>query len=163
SKKANSLARDPALHQQADRASSQASRDRAQVKQGAEAMRPEAQQPLEKERRRAEALANELARAQQVIETQVALASKARDQAAQRDLRTQGARASKAREEAVQLKPAEERATAALRQSVKTEHDRAEALTGELAKARRDFETQLALSKAGDEAAQVKKAAESAT
>src|SRR5207247_887635 len=79
--KADSLARDRVLHQQADGASSQASRDRAQVKQGAEAMRPEAQQPLEKERHRAEALADELTRAQQVIETQVALASKAREAA----------------------------------------------------------------------------------
>ncbi|MBR1155268.1 hypothetical protein [Bradyrhizobium sp. JYMT SZCCT0428] len=195
---ADSLARDPALHQQADRASSRAPRDTAQVKQGAEAMRPEAQQPLEKERRRAEALANELAKAQQVIETQVALASKARDQAAQlsqaaesgmaelrqslqkehdraealagelakvrRDIETQLALPSKARDQAAERHQAAEKATASLRQSLKTEHDRAEALTGELAKARRDLETQLARStKAGDEAAQEKKAAESAT
>jgi hypothetical protein len=83
SQKADSRAPDPALDQQADRASSQAPLDTAQGKQGAAAMRPEAQQLLEKERHRAEALANELARAQQVIETQVALANKARDQAAQ--------------------------------------------------------------------------------
>jgi hypothetical protein len=178
SQKADSLARDPALHQQADQASSQAPRDTAQVKQGAEVTRPDAQQPLEKERRRAdapaneqtaqlskaaetataelrqslqnehnraEALASELAKARRDIETQLALPSKARDQAAQRN-------------------QAAEKATAELRQSLKAEHDRAEALTGELAKARRDLETQLALSsKAGDEAVQVKKAAESAT
>src|SRR5258705_149628 len=94
---------------------------------------------------RAEALANELTRAQQVIETQVALASKTRDQAAQ-------------------LSQAAESATAELRQSLQKEHDRAEALAGELATARRDLETQLALaSKAGDQAAQVNKAAENAT
>jgi len=201
SQKADSLARDPALHQQADRANSQAPRDTAQGKQGAVAMQPEAQQPLEKERRRAEALANELVKAQQVIAMQVELAGKARDQAAQlsqaaesgmaelrqslqkehdraealagelakarRDLETQLALPSKARDQAAQLKRAAEKATAELRQSLKTEHDRAEALTGELAKARRDLETQLALSsKAGDEAAQLKQlkeAAESAT
>src|SRR5437899_5759170 len=44
--------------------------DPAQARQGAEAVRPEA------ERRRADALASELAKAQQVIETQVALANK---------------------------------------------------------------------------------------
>ncbi|MCC8952381.1 hypothetical protein H8B02_02570 [Bradyrhizobium sp. Pear77] len=198
SQKADSLARDPALHQQADRAISQAPRDTAQGKQGAEAMQPEAQQSLEKERRRAEALANELARAQQIIEMQVARANKARDQAAQRNqaaekataelrqsLKTEHDRAealtgelakarrdldahlalsSKAGDEAVQVKKATESATAELRQSLKTEHDRAEALTGELARARRDLETRLALSsKAGDEALQVKKAADSAT
>jgi hypothetical protein len=146
SQKADSLARDPALHEQADRANSQAPRDTAEVKQDAGAMQPEAQQqPLEKEQRRAEALANELVRAQQVIATQVELAGKARDQAAQQ-------------------KQAAEKAMASLQQSLKTEHDRAEALTGELAKARRDLETQLALlSNADDETMQAKKAAESAT
>ena len=181
--KVDSLARDPALPQQADRASSQAPRDTAQVKQGAEAKGPEAQQPLEKERRRADALANELAKSQQVIATQVELASKARDQAqkehdraealagelakARRDIDTQPALPGKTRDQAGQLKQAAEKATASLRQSLKTEHDRAEALTGELAKARRDLETQVALSsKAGEEAAQLKQlkeAAESAT
>jgi hypothetical protein len=145
SQNADPLARDPALHQQADRASSQAPRDSAQVKQGAEAMRPETQQPLETERRRAEALANELARAQQVIETQAALASKARDEAAQ-------------------VSQAADSGMAELRQSLQREHDRAEALAGELAKARRDIETQLALpSKARDQAAQRNQAAEKAT
>src|SRR5206468_2841733 len=100
---------------------------------------------LQKEHERAEAVAGELTKARRDIEAQLALPSKARDQAAQRN-------------------QAAEKATASLRQSLKTEHDRAEALTGELAKARRDLEAQLALSsKAGDEAAQEKKAAESAT
>jgi hypothetical protein len=148
SQKADSLARDPALHQQADRATSQAPRDSAQVKQGAEATRPEAQQPLEKalqkERDRADALAGEPAKARRDIETQLALPSKTRDQAAQHN-------------------QAAERATASLRQALKAEHDRAEALNGELAKARRDLEAQLALSsKAGEATAQVKQAAESA-
>ena len=55
------------------------------------------------------------------------------------------------------MKQAAESATAELRQSLQKEHDRAEALTSELAKAKRDIETQVALaSKAGDEAAQLK-------
>ena len=67
-------------------------------------------------------------------------------------------------DEAAQLKQAVDSATAELRQSLQQEHDRAEALATELAKARRDLETQVALSsKKGDEAAQFKQAAESAT
>ncbi|WP_334404895.1 hypothetical protein [Bradyrhizobium sp. AZCC 2289] len=176
--KADSLARDPALPQQAGRVSSQAPRDTAQDKQGAEVTRPEAQQPLDKERRRADAPANEqTAQLSQAAETATAelrqALQKERDRAealagelakARRDIETQLALPSKARDQAAQRNQAAEKATAELRQSLKTEHDRAEALTGELAKARRDLETQLALSsKAGDEAVQVKKAAESAT
>ncbi|MFK4401934.1 coiled-coil domain-containing protein [Bradyrhizobium elkanii] len=194
SQNADSSARD----QQAHRAISPAPRDTAQGKQGAEAMQPEAQQSLEKEQRRAEALANELARAQQIIEMQVAQANKARDQATQlsqaaesgmaelrqslqkehdraealagelakarRALETQLAFSSETSDEAAQAKRVAEIATAELRQSLKTERDRAETLTGELVKARRVLETQLALSrKASDEAVQVKKAAMSAT
>src|SRR5437762_1429654 len=67
-------------------------------------------------------------------------------------------------DEAAQLKQAVDSATAELRQSLQQEHDRAEALEKELVKARRDLETQVALSsKKGDEAAQFKQAAESAT
>jgi hypothetical protein len=80
----------------------------------------------------------------------VAVSSKAGDEAAQ----------------LTQLKQAAESATAELQQSLQKEHDRAEAQAGELAKARRDIETQVALaSKTGDEAAQLKQfkqAAESA-
>jgi hypothetical protein len=65
------------------------------------------------------------------------------------------------------LSQARETATAELRQSLQKVRDRAEALAGELAKAKRDLETQVALaSKAGDEAAklkQLKEGAESAT
>src|SRR6266550_2273477 len=67
-------------------------------------------------------------------------------------------------DEAAQLKQAVDSATAELRQSLQQEHDRAEALAMELAKARRDLARQVALSsKKGDEAAQFKQAAESAT
>src|SRR5258705_3745972 len=98
--KSDSLPQDPARHHQAeaDRASSQAAWwDAAQLQQAAEAMAPEAQQPLERERRRAEALASELATARRDTETQVALAT---------------------RDEAAQLKQAAESATAELRQSL---------------------------------------------
>src|SRR5947199_402964 len=82
---------------------------------------------------------------------------RARRARARRDVETQLALSSKAGDEAAQVKKAAESATAELRQSLQKEHDRAEALTGELARARRDLEAQLALSsKAGDEAAQLK-------
>ena len=171
----------------------------AQLKQAAEKATAALRQSLKTEHDRAEALTGELAKARRDLETQLALSSKAGDEAAQRrskaaesataelrqslqkehdraealtgelakarrDLETQLALSSKAGDEAAQVKKAAESATAELRQSLQKEHDRAEALTGELAKARRDLETQVALSsKAGDEAAQVKQAAESAT
>src|SRR6202158_5564592 len=81
---------------------------------------------LEEERARGAALANELAMARREIETQAALLRKAGDEPAQ-------------------LKKAAESATAELRQSLQREHDRAEALASELASARRDVETQVAL------------------
>ena len=125
--------------------SSKAGDEAAQVKKAADSATVELRQSLQKEHDRAEALTGELAKARRDLETQVALSSKAGDEAAQ-------------------VKKAAESATVELRQSLQKEHDRAEALTGELAKARRDLETQVALSsKAGDEAAQVKKAADSAT
>jgi hypothetical protein len=111
SQKADSLARDPARHQQAepDRAGSKAaSSDAAQAKQPTEGAMAELRQSLQKEHDRAEALASHLAWALDT-ETQVALASKAGDAAAQRTQAT-------------------ESATAELRQSLQKEHDRAEAL-----------------------------------
>jgi hypothetical protein len=100
---------------------------------------------LEEERARGAALANELAMARREIDTQAALLSKAAD-------------------EPTQFMKAAESAMAELRRSLQREHDRAEALASELASARRDVETQVALSsKKGDEAEQLKQAAESAT
>ena len=120
--------------------SSKAGDEAVQVKKAAESTTAELRQSLQKEHERAEALNGELAKARRDLETQVALSSKAGD-------------------EAVQVKKAAESTTAELRQSLQKEHERAEALNGELAKARRDLETQVALSsKAGDEAVQVKKA-----
>jgi hypothetical protein len=68
-----------------------------------------------------------------------------------------------ANEQTAQLSPAAETATSDLRQSLQKEHDRAEALAGELAKARRDIETQALPSKARDQAAQPNQPAEKAT
>src|SRR5947208_8640675 len=76
------------------------------------------QHALEEERARSAALATELAKAREAAETQVALSSKKGDETAQ-------------------LKQAAESETAELRQSLQQEHDRAEALATELAKARR--------------------------
>jgi hypothetical protein len=90
----------------------------AQLKQAAESETAELRQSLQQEHDRAEALASELARAREAVEAQVALSSKRGDEAAQ-------------------LKQAAESETAELRQSLQQEHDRAEALATELAKARR--------------------------
>src|SRR5206468_7780527 len=76
------------------------------------------------------------------------------------------AQADEAGDEAVELKQHKrtaENAKAELRQSLQKEHDRAETLASELATARRDIEIQVALaSKTGDEAAQLKQAADNA-
>src|SRR5258705_3542648 len=119
----------------------------AQVKQTSETATAELRQSLQKERDKAEALASELARAQRDIETQVALASKTGDEAAQLK----------------QLKQAAESATAELRQSLQKEHDRAEALASELTRAQRDTVTQAVVSsQKSDQAAQLQHAAEDA-
>lgn len=102
-------------------------------------------QALEGERARSAALESELAMVRRQTGTAVASSRNTGDEIAQ-------------------LKQAPKGATAELRQSLQQEHDRAEALATELAQARRDVETQVALSKKrGDEAAQLRQAAESAT
>jgi hypothetical protein len=90
----------------------------AQFKQAAESETAELRQSLQQERDRAEALATELAKAREAVETQLALSSKRGYETAQ-------------------LKQAAESEMAELRQSLQQEHDRAEALATELAKARR--------------------------
>src|SRR5260370_1069400 len=105
-----------------------------QLKQGAESAPAALRLPPQKEHDRSEALSSELARAQRDTETQLALSSKAGDEAAQLK----------------QLKEAAESATAELRLSLQKEHERSEALSSQLARAQRDTETQLALlNKAG--------------
>jgi len=104
-----------ALDKERRRADAPANEQTAQLSQAAETATAELRQALQKERDRAEALAGELAKARRDIETQLALPSKARDQAAQRN---QGRREGDRRAATV----------------LKTEHDRAEALTGEACK-----------------------------
>jgi hypothetical protein len=68
-----------------------------------------------------------------------------------------------ANEQMAKISQAVEAATAELRQSLQKERDRADALAGELAKAKREIETQVALtSKVGGEATQLKKLKEAA-
>jgi uncharacterized phage infection (PIP) family protein YhgE len=133
----------------------------------------ELQQALKQAQDKAEALASELATARQDLKSQLALASKASDEAAQlkrtqqtataelqqerergkalanelaiarHDVETQIALSRRASDEATQLKQAVKTATAEMQQ----EHNRVEALTNELATVRRDAETQLVLSR----------------
>ena len=153
-----------ALQQQAeaDQASAQvAAQEAAQIKQAVESSAPEAQQSLEKEQR-PEVLANELAEARRTID------------GLNLQLRTETAKTA-------QLLGQEHEKTAALvqdataarqeltastvqdRDALEEERARGAALASELAKARREIETQAALlRKAGDEALQLKQAAESA-
>jgi DNA-binding ferritin-like protein (Dps family) len=170
--------------------------DTAQARQTAESTTAELRQSLQQERDRAEALAQDLATARREIDAHTALAGKASDEAAQikraaentttelrqslqqernraevlaqslataqREIDKHTALASKAGDDAAQTKQAAESTTAELRQSLQQERDRAEELAQELATARREIETHTALgSKAGDDAAQIRRAAES--
>ena len=81
--------------------------------------------------------------------------------AARRDVETQTALATKARAEASELKKTADAGAADLRKSLQQERDRASRLEQDLAAARRDVETQTALAtKAGAEASQLKKTAD---
>ena len=81
-----------------------------------------------------------------------------------RDVETKAALLSKAADEAAQLRQTTEATPAELRQSLVQERDRVAALARELATARRDLETEVALSrKAGEEAEQLKQAAKVTT
>ena len=102
-------------------------------------------QALAAERDRGATLASELAMARRDVETKTALLSKAAA-------------------EATQLRQTAEATAAELRQSLLQERDRVAALAHELATARRDLETEVALSrKAGEEAEQLRQAAKGAT
>ncbi len=122
---------------------SKAGDDAAQIKRAAESTTAELRQSLQQERGKAEALAQSLATAQREIDKHTALASKAGDDAAQ-------------------IKRAAESTTAELRQSLQQERGKAEALAQSLATAQREIDKHTALAtKAGDDAAQIKRAAES--
>jgi hypothetical protein len=120
---------------------------------------------LAEERDRSAALASELATARREVEERERAEALAGELAqARRDVEAQAALSSKTGDEAEQLKRAVETATSELQQSLKQEHERAEALAGELAQARREVEAQTALaSKKADEAAQLKRAVETVT
>jgi DNA repair exonuclease SbcCD ATPase subunit len=172
--------------------------DAAQIKRAAESTTVELRQSLQQERERAEALAQTLVTAQREVDKHTVLAGKASDNAAQiklaaetttaelrkslqgerdraevlardlatarREIDTHTALASKAGDNAAQIKLAAETATVELRKSLQGERDRAEVLARDLATARREIDTHTALaSKAGDNAAQIKLAAETAT
>ena len=99
---------------------------------------------LAAERDRGAALASELSMARRDFETKTALLSKAADEAAQ-------------------FRRTAEVTATELRQSLLQERDRAAALARELATARRDLETEVALSsKAGEDAEQLRQAAKAA-
>ncbi|MEK9283304.1 MULTISPECIES: hypothetical protein [unclassified Bradyrhizobium] len=83
--------------------------------------------------------------------------------AARREVEKQAALAAKASEEAAELKRAAQSGAVDLRKSLEQEHERAARLEQDLAAARRDVETQAALTaKAGDELARLKQAEASA-
>ena len=118
-----------------------ASAEAAQIKQTAESTA--LRLSLQQERDRAEALARDLASARREIEAQATLA---RDASA----------------EAAQIKQTTESTAAELRQSLQQERDRAEALEGGLASARREIDAHATLARdASAEAAQIKQTAES--
>jgi hypothetical protein len=111
------------------------------TRQTAEGIAAELRQSLQKEREKAEALAKELTTARREVDTQAALA------------RDAGAEAAQARRSA-------EGSTVELQRSLQQERDRAEALTKELASARRDIDTHVkASSKAATEVKQIKRVA----
>jgi hypothetical protein len=119
----------------------QASDKTAELKEAAESA-VELKQSLQQERERASRIEQDLA-------------------AARRDLEKQTALATKASGDAIQQKKTADTGATELRNSLQQEHDRASRLEQDLAAARRDIESQTALaSKASEEAAQLKQAAE---
>jgi hypothetical protein len=125
--------------------SSKAADELAAIKRAAENTTAELQQSLRQEHDRAEALAQDLATARGETDTNAKLSSKAADELAA-------------------IKRAAENTTVELQQSLRQEHDRAEALAQDLATARRETGTHAKLSsKAADEVAQIKQAAKSTT
>jgi chromosome segregation ATPase len=145
---------------EADQASAQAvAQEAAQVEQAVEPAAPEARQSLEKEQR-PEVLANELAEARRAIDglnlQLQAGATKTAQLLGQEREKTAGLvqEATAARQELTA-------STVQHRHALEEESARSAALASELAMARREIETQVALlRKAGDEAVQLKRAAE---
>ena len=119
------------------------SAEAAQSKQVAESGGSDPQKSLKQERARADRLEQDLAAARRDVETKTALVLKASDIAAR-------------------AKQAAESSVGDLQKSLQKEHARADRLEQDVAAARRNAETQMALAtKASAEAAQAKQAAES--
>jgi hypothetical protein len=119
--------------------------DVSQLKREAATATTELEQSLQLEHERAEALASELAKVRREVDAAAAVSSQKDD-------------------EAVQLKRKAETATAELQQSLQQEHQRAETLSSDLDKVRREVAVLSALSsKKDDEATQLKRAAETTT
>ena len=115
----------------------------ARLNQMSESEYADLRKSLQQERERAERLEQDLAAARRDVETQMALAAKAND-------------------DATQSKQTAESGAAGLTSSLQQERERAERLEQDLAAARRDVETQTALAaKANDDANQLKQTAES--
>ncbi|WP_249129142.1 hypothetical protein [Bradyrhizobium japonicum] len=144
-------------------------RDSMRLAQAAATERGEPQQSPELEPRGPDALSCELGNAKHDIELLQGLAhehdrAEQLEQAltaARRDVDAQTALAAKTSDEVVQLKQAAEGGRVELQESLQQQRDRAGRLEQALAVAHRDVDTQTALAtKASDEAAQLKQAAE---
>jgi septal ring factor EnvC (AmiA/AmiB activator) len=120
-----------------------ASDELSRLKQTAESAAAELNGSLQQERKRVENLTQDLA-------------------AARRDVAKQAAMAARASDDATRLKQAAEDTAAGLQRDLQQEHDRTQALTQDLAAARRDLEANTALAnKANAEIVRQKQAAES--
>ena len=158
--KADMLVRDAALPQQAETGGGNAQTATWEALQITKTMAPEATQLLENERRRADLAENELADFRRAMEGRN-LELQAAAQSLERDRGQENATLVQALAAARQELTANEDK---YRRALADERDRGAALASELATARRDIETQAALSsKTGDETAQLKQAAVTAT
>ncbi|WP_439392936.1 hypothetical protein ACRQ5Q_27090 [Bradyrhizobium sp. PMVTL-01] len=120
-----------------------AGEETSRLKQAGENGPAELQTSLQQERERSARLEQDLAVARRDVETQTALAAKAR-------------------EETSRLKQAGESGSVELQRSLQEERERSARLEQDLAAARRDLETQTALAtKAGEETSRLKQAGES--
>ena len=120
-----------------------ASEEASRLKQAGESGAAELQKSQQQERERSARQEQDLAAARRDVETQIALATKAS-------------------EEASRLKQAGDRGAAELQKSLQQERERSARLEQDVAAARRDVEIQTALAaKAGEEASQAKQAGES--
>ncbi|MFB9266909.1 hypothetical protein ACFFWD_27740 [Bradyrhizobium erythrophlei] len=170
--KAEALAKElSSAHAQIDAYGAQARKAREQTeeikKEAAENSAVELRKSLQQERERAEQLEQSLASARRELETQTAVAAKARDEAGRLQQLADSSAAElkqslrQASEQAEEKKAAADSGAVELRESLQQERERATRLEQDLAAARRDVETQTALAaKANDEASRLKQVAD---